>query len=150
MRLTRHSSWGFRCPPDTADVQASSLGGEMRSASYSADFNGRHGDAHVQTLAVLLYQEESVIPGCDPSRRLTITKKKNVVSYLSVLHDGHAVTALYVLGRILAGGEEYGCHDVRGMCVESTNRSYTVIDACSQWRATFLTLICSSYLYQVF
>lgn len=51
--LTCHSSWSFGCTPYAADVEASGLSGEVRASSHGAHFNGRHGDAHVQTLAVL-------------------------------------------------------------------------------------------------
>ena len=49
------------------------------------------------------------------------TRIRSGFPHLSVFHDGHAVAALNVLGGILAGGEEHGCHDVRGMCVKSSD-----------------------------
>ena len=50
---TCHSSWSFGRSSYATDVEASGLGGEVRASSYRAHFYGRHGDTHVQTLAVL-------------------------------------------------------------------------------------------------
>ena len=45
------------------------------------------------------------------------------MSYLSVFHDGHAITTLNILCWILPSREEHCCYDVGSVGIESTDGS---------------------------